>query len=443
MVYGMEEAHVLVIGAGIAGLTAARELSQTGVAVKLLEGRERLGGRIRTINSQPGDLPIELGAEFVHGAQNELWPMLREAALGTRRVPDRHWRASRDSLQEMVGFWQQLSAVTERINTAAPDQDCQSFLDQAWSVSTAAKKLTRDFVEGFHAAPANRLSIHALAKAEEAAEKEKGTVNYRLRKGYNGLVQWLADELGVCRVEVLTNTLAKRIRWEPGHVEVLAQTPAGQQTFHAARLLVTVPLGVLQEPGPAALDFEPRLPAKERAIQGLGMGAVFKLTLRFTKRFWPVENFGFIHGEDLRVPTWWADERGVVLTGWAGGPRADQLARESPEEVLCLALQALSSLFKVEPERLRDLLLGSYSYNWEADPFSRGAYSYTPVGMSTAVARLATPVAGTLFFAGEATNTEGDQGTVHGAAATGKRAAREILEAEQSSGLVRAELEMS
>src|SRR4029077_10821552 len=133
-------------------------------------------------------------------------------------------------------------------------------------------------------------------------------------------------------------------------------------------------------------------------------------TLHFRSRFWPVENFGFIHADAAWLPTWWSDERGPLLTGWAAGPRAERLGRRHLEEILEEAIRTLSSLLKVESEQIKDLLVAIYTHDWNNDPFTRGAYSYTPVRMEEMAGHLAEPVCDTLFFAGEATDTGGEQG---------------------------------
>src|SRR3954464_7611547 len=120
----METAEALVIGAGVAGLTAAEELSRQGVRVIVLEARPRIGGRIHTI--QVGELPgihaIELGAEFVHGAKNEVWPFIKAAGLSTEDIPDQHWRF-RDGrlIRQDQSFWDQLEKVFSRIEEDDPD----------------------------------------------------------------------------------------------------------------------------------------------------------------------------------------------------------------------------------------------------------------------------------------------------------------------------------
>jgi monoamine oxidase len=406
---------------------AARELARAGAEVELLEARERLGGRIHTLPKAAGRPPIELGAEFIHGSENEVWQIVEEGKLDTHKVPDRHWRPGPEGLVRQKKFWDELEQVFSRLNPATPDQDFRAFIDQAWSINETAKKLALDYVEGFHAASADRMSVHALAKAEAAAERENATRAFRLTDGYGAMVSLLARELETLGVRISTETLVRRLNWEPGHVEAVAQSPCGERSFRADCAVVTLPLGVLQGESPSALCFEPGLPGKQRTIQGLAMGAVVKVSLQFRARFWPHNNFGFIHSDDRWFRTWWSDERGPVLTAWAGGPRAERLAHEGREAILNFALQALAHLLNTDCARIHDWLVASHYHDWSGDEFSRGAYSYTPVGMEDMPQYLAAPVKNTLFFAGEATDTQGDQGTVHGALRSGSRVAREIM----------------
>ncbi|PWU14284.1 MAG: hypothetical protein C5B50_17695 [Verrucomicrobia bacterium] len=427
----MEGDSVLVIGGGVAGLSAARVLAEAGYSVSILEARERLGGRIHTGSFATCPVPVEFGAEFVHGSENDTWEIIREAHLRTIGVPDRHWVISNGGISKEAEFWDKLDQVTSRINSAAPDQDFQSFLDQAWSIENSAKWLAREYVEGFHAAKASRMSIHALARAATEAEAEGGTEQFRLRDGYGALVTWLAGQAELAGVQVHRRAVVKTIRWEQGRVEVEAQTPAGQRSFFSAQAIITLPLGVLKYNGPGAVVFEPKLPGKEMAIQGLEVGSVVRITLVFRSVFWPVKNFGFLHAPAEPLPTWWTDKRAPILTGWVGGPRAARLEVQGAERIESEAIRCSSRIFRVEEAYIRSLLVASFTCDWSSNPFSRGAYSYSPVGMAQMPKRLAAPVADTLFFAGEATDTRGNQGTVHGAIASGKRAAKEILAVAQ------------
>ena len=189
-------------------------------------------------------------------------------------------------------------------------------------------------------------------------------------------------------------------------------------------MIVTVPLGVLKNGG---LIFDPVIEEKQKAIDSLEAGFVMKVIYQFRSRFWPIENFGFIHAANEWLPTWWSQGQAPILTGWAGGPRAEWLAREDPETIISAGLETLSHLFQLKLTRLHELLVDSWFHDWNRDPFAQGAYSYARIGKAGAPARLASPVAETIFFAGEATDSDGDEGTVHGAVATGQRAARQVL----------------
>jgi len=420
----MPEKSVLIVGAGAAGLAAGEGLAQSGLEVTILEARNRTGGRIHTVPAEGTGLPIELGAEFVHGDKNATWDLIRSASLATTPVSDEHWRVLGGEWEKDSEFWDELTELTEEIELKAPDESFQSLLDGTSDLDEKTKWLAREYVEGFHAADAGRMSVHAFKKAEEAAEEEGGTHQFRMTKGYSDLIGWLLTRLARGNVRLLHNTVVKTIRWDPGHVEVEAETPAGARVYHADCVVVTVPLGVLKQ---KELVFEPELKEKTEAIDALEMGPVVKVTMQFRSRFWG-DNFGFVHSDEKWFPTWWTDERGPVLTCWVGGPRAGSLSKEAAEAVEAEAIHALAGVLKKEARQIKDLLARAYTHNWCGDPFSGGAYSYTPVGMTEMPSRLAMPIAETIYFAGEATDGDGTQGTVHGAVESGKRTAAQILE---------------
>src|SRR6476660_2553798 len=181
----MNDGAVLVIGAGVAGLAAADALCAEGSPVTVLEARERIGGRVHTASTDDGIVPVELGAEFVHGAKNETWRLIRAAGLATHEVPDSHWMSIKGVLVRNPDFWDQLSAATKNIDCDLPDLDVASYLASQRQLDDLSRWLATEYVEGFHAAPADMLSTHALKKAEQRAEAEEGTRQFRLSRGYN------------------------------------------------------------------------------------------------------------------------------------------------------------------------------------------------------------------------------------------------------------------
>jgi monoamine oxidase len=416
--------EVIIIGAGAAGLSAAACLAERGVSVTVLEARERAGGRIRTLKPASLRFPIELGAEFVHGDTNAVWQEIRHGALPTHEVPDRHWTLSRNQLIEMSGYWERIGEALDQIGDS-PERDALGWLRENPFLDGKTRQMLLDFVEGFHAAPAERMSLRALALAAEAGERSGGERAFRIQAGYSEMIGLLAGRALSRNARILFNTVARRIRWSEGQVEIETDTAAGGRVLSASRVIVTVPLGVLKSEN--GLQFDPLITEKRDAIHGLEMGEVSKIVLQFRTRFWPVENFGFIHSNDEWLPTWWADGRGPILIGWAGGPRAQWLNQEDDASILAEAIRALSRVFGIERETVADLLMDSWRHNWSRDPFAGGAYSFTPVGSLHLPRQLAQPIQNTLFFAGEATDWEGDQGTVHAALTSGKRVAGEIL----------------
>src|SRR6185436_3311954 len=150
------------------------------------------------------------------------------------------------------------------------------------------------------------------------------------------------------------------------------------------------------------IAFDPPLREKEKAIAKLEAGHVVKIAMRFRERFW--EPFNFLHSSHRFMPTWWTTAPVVtpILTGWAGGHAADAMLAEGPEAMLDRALDALAEILGTPRREIDRQLVASYSHDWQADPFSRGAYSYAAVGGSGAHDALRRPLRGTLFFAGEA-----------------------------------------
>jgi monoamine oxidase len=240
-------------------------------------------------------------------------------------------------------------------------------------------------------------------------------------------LKWLTQQLSTPNVEFCPGSIVKRVEWKPRSVKITAQTTDGEREYQAQRIVITLPLGVLKHSGPGAVVFNPPLRDKQQAIEGLEMGAVVKLNLIFREQFWPIKDFGFIVADEALFPTWWSHAGRPMLTAWAGGRRAVRLSRFDREALLEEALKNLSSFFRIAKRELGGLLVDAYVHDWNDDPFSHGAYSFTPTHMTQMPQRLAAPIAGTLFFAGEATNAEGEQGTVQAALSSGQRAADELL----------------
>lgn len=409
--------EIIIIGGGIAGLTAATQLS--GFRVTVLEAKNRFGGRIHTLKSA-GNV-IETGAEFIHGESKSLLGAIRSAGLDIQPASPRNQVHEGNRLTP-INLWEQWGELSKRIEPKKRDISFLSFINEE-PLSEPTKRMMVAFVSGFNAADPGQISAHSLRLADYSSEHMNGDQQSRLRTGYSDLVNSLEARARSAGANLLKNVEVRTVRWKAGQVHLEALTENHTETFSSDAVILTLPLGVLKS---GAVVFQPALPEKQEAIAGLQFGHAVKIVLVFRKHWWLERDFGFIHSLDEPLQTWWSDPRGPVLTGWAGGPKAELLLRHSPEELEEVAIATLSRLFAVPEKEVRSHLVASHTHNWSNDPHVRGAYSYIPVDGLFLPKQLGAPVENTLFFAGEATATDAQLGTVFAALESGERVAREV-----------------
>ena len=424
---------VLIIGAGAAGLFAARELAAAGQQVVLLEARDRIGGRIHTFTPPGFTRAIEAGAEFIHGDAPITRALLREAGIAWQDTTGQTYQLKNGEVQDEGAFFAYLPQLLAKLNALAYDMPLSDFLAQEFAGDEHAplRAMATQFAEGYDAADPARASAWAL-RDEWAADGVDDSP--RPVGGYGPLLQWLANQAQAAGATVYLNSAVREIRWQPGHAEML--TAAGP-TYHARQVLCTVPLGVwqlaAQEPG--YLHFTPELAAHRAAAAQLGFGPVIKILLEFRENFWQgrLPEMEFLLS-DAPLPTWWSQlpDTRPLLTGWLAGPASEQLRSASTESILQQAFTSLAQLLATTPETLQAQLVASYIHNWGAEPYAYGAYSYATVGSQEARAALAAPVADTLFFAGEGLHNGPDGGTVEAALASGQAATQAILATQHS-----------
>ncbi|WP_139920836.1 NAD(P)/FAD-dependent oxidoreductase [Hymenobacter sp. DG01] len=431
----MSEPDILIIGGGAAGLLAARTLARAGRRVLLLEARNRLGGRIDTSPEGGFSQPVEGGAEFLHGDVPLTRQLLAEAGIVCHDTAGTTYEVEAGRARPAESFFDDMPLLLEKLRELPHDVVLNSFLARYFPEPEhrTMREQVRRFAEGYDAADASRASTFALRDEWSGNGAEDSP---RPEGGYGRLVEWLAQDAQAAGVTVQLNTQVTELHWQPGQVRVRC---ADGQVLQASQVLLTVPLGVLQaQPGEAGyLHLKPDLPQHREAARALGFGPVIKVLLEFDAPIWeqaapqlaqPLPNLDFLFS-DAAIPTWWSqfpDPR-PILTGWLAGPAAHRRRHAPDAELLAEALDSVAYLLDTTPEFLREHLRAHRIVNWAADPLARGAYSYSALHATAHRAALATPVAGTLFIAGEGVYQGPYIGTVEAALVSGATAARQLL----------------
>jgi monoamine oxidase len=432
------DADVVVIGAGAAGLAAARSLGRRKLRVLLLEARDRIGGRVLSHPMTGIATPAELGAEFIHGPAERTKALLREAGSAAIDMGGDAWIRENGELRCEEESFSSSARIFEGSRSLPGDESVEQFLRRFENDGALAEtaRAARAFVEGFEAADPAIASVKAIAD-----EFESGTDSTSARPlgGYGPMFEQLRDDCERAGVAFALSTCVRYISWQPGGVAVEATDSRGKsQTLQARAAIVTLPVGVLRHRGDETeVSFAPELPAAKRtALAHIEMGHVVKVALAFRTAFWERVTGGryheaaFFHMDGQPIPTFWTQLpiRSQLIVAWVGGPGAVALSGVCAADLIEKALHGFGKLLD-ETELARREFDGGFTHDWSGDPFARGAYSYVAVGGGNARAVLAASLDDTLFFAGEATSSDGQGGTVNGAIETGERAAAQAAAA--------------
>lgn len=429
------DCDVIIVGAGVAGLAALEELHAGGITVRCLEARDRIGGRILTARDPQVSVPIELGAEFIHGRPPEIWDFVTQSCVTAHERDRKPVYVRSGEIRGGENIADQVEKAVSGVRASARqhgDESLARFLGRG-SYPDEVKEWAALYVEGFNAARRERIGKAGLAEAAEASGRVDGDHLFSIPEGYDRIPRCLVQPIANFERMVRLGAIVDRIQWQPGKVAVHVRCASGErrETLQCRQVIVTVPLGVLQaDPGePGAIRFDPEPGPVLKAARALESGAVYRITLQFETPFWETRpefaDARFFFSREPVFPTWWkpAAEGVPILIGWSAGPAADEMANQPEAKIIACAVASLEQIVGIPASPVKS----AWFHDWQADPFSRGAYSYIPAGQLRARNTLAEPVRGTLYFAGEATDCGGQGGTVHGAIASGRRAARQAL----------------
>jgi monoamine oxidase len=399
---------VIIVGAGICGLSAARELALRNRTVTVLEARDRIGGRINTFKGR-FSTRVEQGAEFVHGKPKHTHALIEEAGLQTVNTAGDTWEVRNGKVHRTTMFPDTIESVSQALGALTTDITMKEFLDRHFPHADFPKvwEDVRHFIEGFDAADLGRISALAIRNEWSAESEFTGS---RISGGYGELCEYLGRQATSRGVEVWLSSPVAAVTWTPGKVEVV--TTDGEH-YEARQLIITVPASVLRT---GAITFSAGLDRWQDAVSQIETGGVIKFLFEFQRPLWQdkLHDAGFIFSDAL-VPTWWTQlpETSPILTGWLAGPAT--LTAPRGDALTMMAVESLAYLFNYSREKIINELRAVEIADWSRDPFSLGGYAYKTPDTAAALEVLATPVYDTIYFAGEAFNVGEEMGTVEAA----------------------------
>jgi monoamine oxidase len=418
----MDRKTVIIIGAGASGLMAAKELTGD-YDVIILEADSRAGGRIYSISSHAFPEVIEAGAEFIHGHQKETIRILKAAKVDYVPVDGKMYRREKGEWKEQTERIEGWEDLLKKMKKVKKDESLRSFLHNYFGDDKYAslRRHATNYAEGFDLADTSKASVRSLY--QEWTNEEEDI--FRIPSGYGALIDYLKKECEQTGCRLLTDHTVKQVDWEKNDVTVYTQN---KQIFSANKLIVTVPLSVLVKAGAkSSINFTPPLDDYIAAANKIGMGDVVKVVFHFHERLWK-EDMGFLFSDEI-FPTWWTQLPGeqLMLTGWCGGPKAATLSSHTDEEILEKAVLSLSTILDTSVDALKKNLRHASVFNWQSEQLHLHGYSYDTLESVTARKLLNTPVANTIFFAGEALYEGRSPGTVESALVSGKNAAAKLI----------------
>jgi monoamine oxidase len=416
--------HVVVIGAGAAGLMAARELGRAGKRVTILEARDRCGGRIHPLPSADFGYPAEGGAEFVHGEAPVTHGLLREAGLSLLSIQGTQWTVEDGKFSREESSDPHEAELHKALQELKEDLTVAEFLRRhfAGPEYDRLRHSIERMVEGYDAADPERASTLALRDEWMAGGRNAQS---RIIGGYGALVEFLTAECRNHGVAIHLGSAVSAIEASNGRGVVRC---ANGDAHEYDAVILTVPLPLLTE-----IVLPPAERERTAAAAHIGFGNVIKMLLRFETRWWvdkrmDLADLTFLLS-DARIPVWWTQHPVdfPLLTGWFGGPKTEAMANLGENELIEAGLASLAEIFGFDTKQLMRNLVAARAINWAHDPLAGGAYSYATPETRAAQAVLSRSDGGVIFFSGEALYRGRDMGTVEAALASGLETARTLL----------------
>ena len=424
------DGQVVIIGAGMAGLTAGYILGKSGIDYTILEASQIMGGRIRALEGF-ADFPVELGAEEIHGRKSAWYEMIQKQERNIIS-PEKYGQSLYNidgkllTLKEMEAaeLYEQVDKFTlywEDYNEE--DISVADYLEQL-KIPSQYHHVLNAWYGNEYGTSNNRLGVLSMAQSDN--KWSSGESNFTLKDASYMEVMKTAFADVIPNIQFHNQVVM--VDYSNDLVEI--ETKKGQ--YKAKKVIVTVPLSILKAGD--LVFFPPLDEEKQQAIDTIGIDHGMKILLKFRTPIWPEKTSSIYPGG--KIPEFWVtglgkDTQSHVLTGFVNGENAEYLSSLG-EQAVYVALHELDQVFgdRKATANFED----SYIIDWGKEPFIKGAYSYPSLHSEPERISLAEPIDDKVFFAGEATNAWGHPGTAHGALETGYRAVKELIESIELFG---------
>jgi monoamine oxidase len=425
-----ENTEIIIIGAGAAGLAAARLLLNKGKQVIILEASSRIGGRVLTEKLKGFTGPLEMGAEFIHGKAPKTFSLLKKYNISYTKVKGAIWKHDGKEFNRQRSFIEDGHQLTKHLRKIEKDKTVEQFLQQDLKNKKfeSLRKDVKQFVEGFDTADIHTASVMTLKEEWKSMRHAK---QYRVDGGYSGLIVALAGE---CREKgglILTRKVVETIRHSAKGVEIITQN---KEKYTADKVIVTVPVYLLKsgKEKKRSIEFIPRISSEQNQfIKNIGFGHIIKIFLQFNENIWeknksgsPLRKTGFLISDE-KVPTWWTrfPQAKGMITGWLA---AEEFAHKNKRVILQTALSSLSIILEIPQTVLLKKLKTWKIIDWSEQIFTGGSYTFETTDSRKLRSESGIMKNGNVYFAGEAFYNDGS-GTVEAALGSGEQAAKKIL----------------
>ncbi len=402
------EGKVLIIGAGAAGLYAAYILKSKGINFQILEASANYGGRLGKLNTF-ANFPIDLGAQWLHGKNSILGDLITKS--NTQITVD----------ESVTKYW-----FNNQLVTTLPQNidifNGEDLPDISYSDYALQKGLGKEYmyiienIAGDQGASASRLSVFGNNQEEE--NWSSGDDDFKFQETFYDLIdQEIANEV---KDKIVLNTIVSKIDYSQAEIIL---TDSTNNYFKADKVIITVPIPILKT---GDIEFTPPLPKEKiTAFSKIGMDAGMKVFLKFNAKFYDQNIVGGT------ICAAYADEsigkvqNDNVLLAFVMGEQAEYLTTLGNNDAITKALlQELDTMYN---GLATQSFISSHVQNWTTNPFIKGAYSYSKIGIGDARKIACLSINKKVYFAGEAMNTNGHHQTVHGAIETGYREVINLL----------------